>query len=65
MMVEVIKSGVWHNGGLCTVGDTLTLPATDESRLVTDGWCKAVKKADKKSDKRTDSADAPTTDAGI
>lgn len=65
MMVEVIKSGVWHNGSLCAIGATLTLPADGESRLVADGWCKAVKKAEKKSGKRTDSADAPTTDAGI
>lgn len=65
-MVEVIKKGVWHNGAQCAVGDTLTLSAADEERLVADGWCKSAKKSGKKgvkSDKGAPGDDAPATDA--
>lgn len=65
-MVEVIKKGVWHNGAQCAVGDTLTLSAADEERLVADGWCKSVKKSGKKGGKSNEGAsgdDAPSTNA--
>ena len=54
-MVEVIKKGVWHNGKLCAVGDTLKLSTADEKRLVADGWCKSAKKSNKKP--KSDSTD--------
>lgn len=70
-MVEVIKKGVWHNGKLCAVGETLFLSTADEKRLVADGWCKSAKKSNEKP--KGDSAnkdaeneqtgDAPATDA--
>lgn len=70
-MVEVIKRGVWHNGKLCAVGATLKLSASDEKRLVAEGWCKSAKKTNEKpksdsTDKDAENeqaGDAPATDA--
>ena len=70
-MVEVIKKGVWHNGKLCAVGDTLKLSSADEKRLVADGWCKSAKKSNEKpksdsTDKdveKEQAGDEPATDA--
>ena len=70
-MVEVIKKGVWHNGKLCAVGDTLKLSTADEKRLVADGWCKSAKKSNEKpksdsTDKNVEkeqAGDEPATDA--
>ena len=70
-MVEVIKKGVWHNGKLCAVGATLKLSASDEKRLVAEGWCKSAKKTNEKpksdsTDKDSENeqaGDAPATDA--
>ena len=70
-MVEVIKKGVWHNGKLCAVGETLKLSTTDEKRLVVYGWCKSAKKSNEKpkgesTNKDTENeqtGDAPATDA--
>lgn len=63
-MVEVIKKGVWHNGKLCAVGATLKLSASDEKRLVAEGWCKSAKKTNEKPKSNSTDKDAENEQAG-
>lgn len=63
-MVEVIKKGVWHNGKLCAVGATLKLSASDEKRLVAEGWCKSAKKTNEKPKSDSTDKDAENEQAG-
>lgn len=42
-MIQTKKEGVLHKGKIRKAGELLSLPAQDEARLVSQGWCSYVK----------------------